>query len=69
MRLLTFRDDSGRHVGVLEGELIFDVSRLVGTELQTASIDMVALIEAGAPAIDQIQRRLSSPDRPEPSAT
>jgi 2-keto-4-pentenoate hydratase/2-oxohepta-3-ene-1,7-dioic acid hydratase in catechol pathway len=69
MRFLTFRDESGQHVGVLEDGRIFDVSRLLGTELQTASIDMLALIEAGAPAIDQIRRRLSNPDRPEPEAT
>jgi 2-keto-4-pentenoate hydratase/2-oxohepta-3-ene-1,7-dioic acid hydratase in catechol pathway len=69
MRFLTFRDDSGQHIGVLEEGRVFDVSRLVGTELQTASIDMLALIEAGASATDQIRRRLSSPDRPEPAAT
>jgi 2-keto-4-pentenoate hydratase/2-oxohepta-3-ene-1,7-dioic acid hydratase in catechol pathway len=69
MRFLTFRDDLGRHVGVLEDGQIFDVSRLLGTELQTASIDMLALIEAGAPAIDQIRGRLSNPNRPEPAAT
>jgi 2-keto-4-pentenoate hydratase/2-oxohepta-3-ene-1,7-dioic acid hydratase in catechol pathway len=69
MRFLTFRDTSGQHIGLLEEGRVFDVSRLVGTELQTASIDMLALIEAGAPAIDQIRRRLSSPDRPEPAAT
>jgi 2-keto-4-pentenoate hydratase/2-oxohepta-3-ene-1,7-dioic acid hydratase in catechol pathway len=69
MRFLTFRDASGQHIGLLEEGRVFDVSRLVGTELQRASLDMLALIEAGAPAIDQIRRRLSDPSRPSPSAT
>jgi 2-keto-4-pentenoate hydratase/2-oxohepta-3-ene-1,7-dioic acid hydratase in catechol pathway len=69
MQFLTFRDASGQHIGVLEEGRVFDVSRLVGTELQRASLDMLALIEAGAPAIDQIRRRLANPSRPSPSAT
>jgi 2-keto-4-pentenoate hydratase/2-oxohepta-3-ene-1,7-dioic acid hydratase in catechol pathway len=69
MRFLTFRDASGQHIGVLEEGRIFDVSRLVGSELQSASLDMLALIEAGAPAIDQIRRCLSNPSQPEPAAT
>jgi 2-keto-4-pentenoate hydratase/2-oxohepta-3-ene-1,7-dioic acid hydratase in catechol pathway len=69
MRFLTFRDDSGQHIGVQEEGQIFDVSSLVGTELQRASLDMLALIEAGEPAIDLIRRRLSNPSRSSPSAT
>jgi 2-keto-4-pentenoate hydratase/2-oxohepta-3-ene-1,7-dioic acid hydratase in catechol pathway len=69
MRLLTFRDDSGQHVGVLEEGRIFDISTLVGTELQRESLDMLELIRAGAPVIDQIRRRLSNANRPEPAAT
>jgi 2-keto-4-pentenoate hydratase/2-oxohepta-3-ene-1,7-dioic acid hydratase in catechol pathway len=68
MRFLTFRDGSGPRIGVLDDGQIFDVSSLLGTDLQTAATDMVALIEAGAPAIDQIRRRLSNPSRPEPAA-
>jgi 2-keto-4-pentenoate hydratase/2-oxohepta-3-ene-1,7-dioic acid hydratase in catechol pathway len=69
MRFLTYRDDSGQHVGVVEDEKVFDVFGLVDAEFQPASASMLALIEAGTPAIDHIRRRLSRPSRPEPAAT
>jgi 2-keto-4-pentenoate hydratase/2-oxohepta-3-ene-1,7-dioic acid hydratase in catechol pathway len=68
MRFLTFRDESGVHLGVLQGQQVIDVSRLAGTEFNSASADMLALIEAGAPALDHLRRRLSNSNQPQPES-
>ncbi|MGO8948528.1 MAG: fumarylacetoacetate hydrolase family protein [Ktedonobacterales bacterium] len=64
MRVLTFRDAAGSHLGVWYEEKIIPVSELPGTDSKAEFNDMLALIDAGTSAIERIQKMLSN--RPEP---
>jgi 2-keto-4-pentenoate hydratase/2-oxohepta-3-ene-1,7-dioic acid hydratase in catechol pathway len=57
MRLVTFRDEAGARIGALRGEEIVDIARasaLTGDEPPVELRDMLALIEAGAPALERV---------------
>ena len=64
MRIVSFEDEDGRRVGVLDGDLIADVRAVDGR----LAADMVDFIELGSSGLDRIQDALDRAPRLEPAS-
>jgi 2-keto-4-pentenoate hydratase/2-oxohepta-3-ene-1,7-dioic acid hydratase in catechol pathway len=63
MRLVTFRDEAGTRLGVLREHTVLDLSRacrVAGQMPQGDLYNMLALIDAGTPGLDNVRRIVES---------